>query len=838
MKRTELWALVAALLSGISAGAQPPPVTELGLLPGDLAIGPTTNSQQDHAVAKGGDQCLVVWSDYRGQAVGGGTNQSGGDVFGVRLDAQGQPVEAMPFLIAGGMGVQNQPLVAWNGQAWLVVYISQDPVGGYYENRMRAVRVSAQGEILDATPIIFPPTQFTPNTIGLQVAGQGGQWLVTRCIYHNDGYGTYLAGQRINNDGTLLDPTPLMLNDWVYGQTRSLVANGEYLVVGPDWTNSSVLKARRIGLNAQPIGASFTVPGLTLAGNGSEYYVVWISNYVNLVGSRMTLSGTLLTPNGTLIVPNFSQYHHSTLAHDGTNWWLEWGAADQLHTVRIDANGSVLDPNGGVLLPIVIGGSVNNAYNPVLAPQTGGGVHLFWYDLRVALGYDANVFTLPIDAANVPGTESCVSTGTRTQRTPDFAAGPNGQLAVTFISEAANDDRVLVHLLSASGQPLAGEPIEVASGPVIGKSGIAWNGALYLVTWDAGASGQSPTQIKARRMNADGSFIDATPLEVMPGFGPDVEALGEDFLIATSRVHTYPQFIYAWMRIVDGPTGTFQNSATLIGGNYVSTGPRVHADGARWIVTYHSHWSHDDSRSDALYNFVYPNGSFTTAVNPTTQSGGAGTPDVAWSGSKFLFVWRSNTLSNANNYISGRIMNPDGTFATGGFVIAEAPGRQLRPVVGWDGASFVVAWDDQRNQQAFFDERTDIYGARVSAAGAVLDPSGFPIYVGPQGDATAALLCRPDAVSLVASARFVTTPDHDSYRVGLTRVGELPVLLGDLNCDGAVNFDDINPFVTALSDPAAYAIQYPGCDILNGDCDGDGDVDFDDINAFVALLSN
>ncbi|MEW6249435.1 MAG: matrixin family metalloprotease [Planctomycetota bacterium] len=61
---------------------------------------------------------------------------------------------------------------------------------------------------------------------------------------------------------------------------------------------------------------------------------------------------------------------------------------------------------------------------------------------------------------------------------------------------------------------------------------------------------------------------------------------------------------------------------------------------------------------------------------------------------------------------------------------------------------------------------------------------------------------------------------------------------GDLNCDGAVNFDDINPFVLALSDPAGYATAYPNCNIMNGDCNGDGRVDFDDINPFVALLTN
>ncbi len=61
--------------------------------------------------------------------------------------------------------------------------------------------------------------------------------------------------------------------------------------------------------------------------------------------------------------------------------------------------------------------------------------------------------------------------------------------------------------------------------------------------------------------------------------------------------------------------------------------------------------------------------------------------------------------------------------------------------------------------------------------------------------------------------------------------------LGDMDCDGDVDFDDINPFVLALSDPVAYQQQYPSCNLLNADCDGDGDVDFDDINPFVAILS-
>ena len=63
---------------------------------------------------------------------------------------------------------------------------------------------------------------------------------------------------------------------------------------------------------------------------------------------------------------------------------------------------------------------------------------------------------------------------------------------------------------------------------------------------------------------------------------------------------------------------------------------------------------------------------------------------------------------------------------------------------------------------------------------------------------------------------------------------------GDLNCDGVVDFGDINPFVLYLSNFDAWQAAYPGCDPLNGDINTDGTYgqgSFGDINPFVALLS-
>jgi subtilisin family serine protease len=60
---------------------------------------------------------------------------------------------------------------------------------------------------------------------------------------------------------------------------------------------------------------------------------------------------------------------------------------------------------------------------------------------------------------------------------------------------------------------------------------------------------------------------------------------------------------------------------------------------------------------------------------------------------------------------------------------------------------------------------------------------------------------------------------------------------GDLNCDGAVNSFDIDPFVLALTDPAAYQAAYPNCNIMNADVNQDGVVNSFDIDPFVNALT-
>ena len=71
----------------------------------------------------------------------------------------------------------------------------------------------------------------------------------------------------------------------------------------------------------------------------------------------------------------------------------------------------------------------------------------------------------------------------------------------------------------------------------------------------------------------------------------------------------------------------------------------------------------------------------------------------------------------------------------------------------------------------------------------------------------------------------------------VVQITHTPPYTGDLNCDGVVNFADINPFIVALSGQVGYEAAFPHCNWLNGDTNGDGVVNFADINPFIALLS-
>lgn len=64
-----------------------------------------------------------------------------------------------------------------------------------------------------------------------------------------------------------------------------------------------------------------------------------------------------------------------------------------------------------------------------------------------------------------------------------------------------------------------------------------------------------------------------------------------------------------------------------------------------------------------------------------------------------------------------------------------------------------------------------------------------------------------------------------------------PRLVGDMDFNRQVDFDDIDPFVLALNDPVEYESNFGVAREFHGDIDGNGIMDFDDIQGFVAILT-
>ena len=95
------------------------------------------------------------------------------------------------------------------------------------------------------------------------------------------------------------------------------------------------------------------------------------------------------------------------------------------------------------------------------------------------------------------------------------------------------------------------------------------------------------------------------------------------------------------------------------------------------------------------------------------------------------------------------------------------------------------------------------------------------------------------AGSTAGTDRFHVTADDGIRPVVLMPDPSLTYYaFGDINCDGRRDFDDIDPFVLALSGEESYDAAFPNCNHLLADCDRNGAVDFDDIDPFVALLGS
>ncbi len=117
------------------------------------------------------------------------------------------------------------------------------------------------------------------------------------------------------------------------------------------------------------------------------------------------------------------------------------------------------------------------------------------------------------------------------------------------------------------------------------------------------------------------------------------------------------------------------------------------------------------------------------AVAPECPGGSQRWPDVAWGRDGYLVVWQEGAAYEGPtdaNIMAARVSADGKPLDPQGIVVCKAKHHQIYPKVCFDGTSFLVAWQDYRSGRDW-----DVYATRLSPAGQVLDPDGFPLADGP-----------------------------------------------------------------------------------------------------------
>ncbi len=615
--------------------------------------------------------------------------------------------------------------------------------------------------------------------------------------------------------------------------TNYLVVWANFVSGTDEITATRVTKAGTVldptGIPIAPAGGA---PAVSF--DGTNYLVVWqgsVSTNVAVFGTRVSTAGSVLDPSGILISSfvlqaPFDYLPTPQLAFDGTNYLVVW--ADQrngadnwdIYGARVTKAGAVLDPNG-----IAITTAVNNQYQPAIA--FGGGTYLVvWTDLRTGgdvygtrvskTGAILNPLGIGIAGAAASGSGAVAFDGT------NFLVVWTGAHGIT-------GGRV-----TPAGAILDpyGFPIGSANASGVFSAAVAFDGTNYLAVWNESHSGTS-TDIYGARVTPNAAVLDPGGLAIATTLYQESEPRlafdGTDYLVV-SRADAFPpggadndDFDVHGVRV--GKTGTVlapgiinmlattdnQVDAAIAfdGTNYLvvwddrrlgydaiygarvtqagapldptgfrifygtgnqSSLPTVAFDGTNYLVAFVNISA--TSNADDIYGVrVSTAGAVldgpTKPIRISLQTNNQVFPAITFNGTDYLVVWHD--LRAGSNYdIYGARVTPAGTVLDAtGIAISTAAGNQLIPAIAFDGTNSLVVWHDLRGADY------DIYGARVDANGTVLDPAGIPISTA-TGDQYAPALAFDGTNYLVAWRDHRSGTSWDIYG---TRVSPAGVVL-------------------------------------------------------------
>ncbi len=678
---------------------------------------PVPGYQSAPALAFDGTNFLVVWEDWR---------RANSDIYGARVTPAGVVLDpdGIPISIAGND--QSSPAVAFDGTNFVVFWEDwRSDTADIY-----GARVTQTGVVLDSDGIAVSAaanTQRSPT-----VAFDGTNFLV---VWQDDrkSRDTFdVYGSRVDGTGTSLDSAGIPLStatgDQVY--PAACFDGTNFLVAWQDSRNGNhcdIYGARltQTGTVLDPGGLAISTAANyqqfpSVAFDGTSFLVAWqdfrgIGDYSHIYGARVTQAGTLLDTGGFSISPTDYDQKSPAIAFNGTDYlvvWEDWRGSSyyDVYGARVTPAAVVLEPDG-----IVISQQADAEYLPAVA--TGDSDFLVaWQDFR---GRSADIY-----AGRVTPTGSVLD--------PDgipVAIAANDQSSPAAAFDGANYLVVWEDWRNGPELDLYGARVTPA-GVVLDPSGfaisqaardqkdpaVAFDGTNYLVVWADHRSGDSVATYGARVTPA-GVVLDSSGIAISTAAGdqwsPAVAFDGTNYLVVWSDNRGGYEWDIYGVRVT--PAGEVPDAADIA--ISTATGHQQFValafDGTSYLVA----WADTRSGLCDLYGArVTPQGSVLdpSGIAISTARSSQRYPAVGSDSTNYLVVWVDRRGADADIY--GARVTPAGTVLDpNGVVVSQAAGDQCNPVLGYDQTSFLAAWEDCRS------DSSDIYAARVRPDGTVFD---------------------------------------------------------------------------------------------------------------------
>ena len=531
--------------------------------------------------------------------------------------------------------------------------------------------------LIDSNLIYVPDNNYKQTT---SVSFDGVNYFVVWADERGgDNYDIY--GARVTPAGAVLDSSGIIISSASSGRKWSAVAfdGTNYLVVWADWRNNEVAdiygaRVTTSGIVLDPSGIPISTANdgqvrCSVAFDGTNYLVVWDDYRVgwplnDIYGARVTPGGIVLEPDGIPICTAPSNQSYPDVAFDGSNYLVVWhdfrNGVFEIYGTRVTPSGTILDPDG---IPISANASANGGFHPQIAFD-GVNYLVVWDD------YSDNIV------------------GTR--------ISPNG----TVLDNA-------IGISTGSWQEIF--PI------------ITYNGTSYFVAWD---DYRSPPNYKiyGSRVTTDGIVLDPGGIKIFDQFcawqdPAGIASDGTNFLTALLSSN------YILFGVRTNSQGVILDTTGILisYAGYAEYSPSVSFDGTNYLAV----WQDERNRNGDIYGArvssqgsVLDSTSISISVNDSLQS----SPAVSFDGTNYFIVWQDKR--GANNDIYGARVSIQGiVFDSSGIIISSANGNQEKPAIDFDGTNYLVVWQDSRNGNY------DIYGTRIDTSGTILDPTGIPISI-------------------------------------------------------------------------------------------------------------